>query len=151
MNVMVLTEADLAAVTDQLGRPPRGDCRVAARCPAGHVAVLETRALSGRPPFPTLYWLTCPTLRRAIADLERRGVIADLDARLADDGALRDALAVDHDDYVNRRGSMPDRGIAGMRHLASVKCLHAHYAHHLASRNVIGAILERDYGITRCR
>lgn len=146
-----LNPADFAEVAAQLGRPPRSRCAVAWRCPAGHIAVIENVPGPNDPPFPTLYWLTCPTLSRTIATLERDGVIADLQARLNADENLQASLRNDHADYITRRGNLPYLGIAGMTNFAAVKCLHAHYAHHLASHNTLGAILRDEYGITPCR
>ena len=120
---------------------------------------------AGRPvPFPTLYWLTDATLCRAVADLERRGGVRRFEAELADDPAMRLALADDHDRYrrerwaaltpddraalrwAGREAALTRTGIAGI-HLAGgagvprgigLKCLHAHVAHELASGNTIG-------------
>ncbi len=66
-----MDEADLAAVTRQLGREPRGARAVAHRCPCGRPDVVETepRLVDGTP-FPTLYYLTCPKAAGAIGTLE---------------------------------------------------------------------------------
>ena len=39
-------------------------------------------AVANARPFPTLYWLTCPLIARAIADLERQGYVSILQERL---------------------------------------------------------------------
>src|SRR3954453_11218161 len=62
---------DLAAVTAQLGREPRGVRGVAHRCPCGLPDVIETAPyLPDGSPFPTLYYLTCPKAASAIGTLE---------------------------------------------------------------------------------
>ena len=75
----MLSPADALQIEDQTGRPPRGIVTVAAHCPAGHPAVAHCypllRKASGIEPFPTLYWLTCPRLRREISHIERDGAI----------------------------------------------------------------------------
>lgn len=126
--------ADVAAVTAQLGRPPRGLRKVAHRCSCGLPDVVETvPRLPDGTPFPTLYYLTCPRAAAAVGRLEAAGRMRQLAARLADEPALAEAYAAAHADYLDRRdaisvlpgrvsaGGMPDR----------VKCLHALVAHEL--------------------
>lgn len=126
---------------------------------------------AGPRPFPTLYWLTAPDLLRAISDLERRGRIAELVARVEADAAFRAAVASDHRRYARERwalldaparervaahgftAALRDRGVGGAAHPEAVKCLHAHAAHALADRaadrpqNVIGAEVLADSGV----
>ncbi len=71
-----LTGEEQAIIAVQLGREPRDVSGVAARCPFGCPAVIETRPwLSGGAPNPTLLYLTCPVLVTAVSRLEaaRRG------------------------------------------------------------------------------
>ena len=65
---------DLELVERQLGRRPRAFRRVAVRCPYGRPAVTEQWPYdeSGEP-FPTTYWLTCPSLVAALARIEAAG------------------------------------------------------------------------------
>jgi uncharacterized protein len=127
--------ADVAAVTAQLGRPPRGLRRVAHRCACGLPDVVETSPrLDDGSPFPTLFYLTCPRAASAIGRLEGGGVMRAMTERLAADVELRAAHAAAHEDYLRVRdaievlpgrisaGGMPDR----------VKCLHVLVAHELA-------------------
>lgn len=143
---------------------------VARRCPAGHPAVIVTHPLVGGPgslrPFPTLYWLTCPALCRQLSRLEMRGLIQEFDARLAADEDFAAAMAQAHEDYVAARealvvppvdpasarvlATMRSRGIGGIANWRSTKCLHLHFAHHLAGRNPIGAELAELHGIRPC-
>ncbi|MBV9293799.1 MAG: DUF501 domain-containing protein [Frankiales bacterium] len=151
---------DLAAVAEQLGRPPRATRRVAHRCSCGLPDVVETAPrLPDGTPFPTLYYLTCPRAASAIGRLESAGVMREMTDRLRSDDALAAHYRAAYDDYLRRRdaieplgvtvaaGGMPDR----------VKCLHVHVAHSLATGpgvNPIGdenlALLEetadRDWG-----
>jgi uncharacterized protein len=129
-------EDDLASVTAQLGRAPRGRWSVARRCACGKPQVLQTEPrLDDGTPFPTLYWLTCRKLSSAIGGLESSGWMAGLNRRLAEDPGFHARLAAATEDYVRRRdaldplgptshpGGGPDR----------VKCLHAHTAHFLVT------------------
>ncbi len=130
------TDADVAAVGDQLGRVPRGLRAIAHRCPCGNPDVVETAPrLPGGTPFPTLYYLTCPRAASAIGTLEAEGVMKEMTARLATDPELAAAYRTAHEDYLARRdavevlenfpsaGGMPDR----------VKCLHVLVGHSLAA------------------
>ena len=133
---MELRGSDLAQVTEQLGRPPLTDFSVVARCRAGHPLVVRNHPVdrAGRP-FPTLYWLTCPEAVKAASRLEAEGWIKRLDERARSDPAFRSALEAAHDEYAAERGRWyPEAtgwgGVGGAR--TGVKCLHAHYANHLA-------------------
>jgi len=105
--------------------------------------VIETFPLVDGEPFPTLYWLTCARASSAIGTLEAAGHMRELTARLADDEAFAEAFAAAEHDYVGRRDAL-DRldGAGGVGGGPSdrVKCLHAHYAHHLVCAcNPVGA------------
>ncbi|MFC4033793.1 DUF501 domain-containing protein [Streptomyces polygonati] len=130
------TDADIAAVRAQLGRPPRCLRAIAHRCPCGNPDVVETQPrLADGTPFPTTYYLTCPKAASAIGTLEAEGVMKTMNARLAEDEELAAAYRAAHEDYIARRdaievlpgfpsaGGMPDR----------VKCLHVLAAHALAA------------------
>ncbi len=85
-------------------------------------------------PFPTLYYLTHPTLIAAAGRLESAGLMKDMTERLGRDPVLAAAYRRAHDAYLAERdaieplgttfsgGGMPDR----------VKCLHVLIAHSLA-------------------
>jgi exopolyphosphatase/guanosine-5'-triphosphate,3'-diphosphate pyrophosphatase len=86
-------------------------------------------------PFPTLYWLTCPTAVKAISRLESEGWVKRFADRARSDPELGDALERAHRSYAEERGRWAAGaeawgGVGGTR--AGVKCLHAHYANHVA-------------------
>jgi hypothetical protein len=126
---------DLAAVARQLGREPRGVLEIAYRCPNGEPGVVKTAPrLPDGTPFPTLYYLTHPTLTAAASRLESSGLMRDMTERLQNDEELTAAYRRAHESYLAERdaieslgttfsgGGMPDR----------VKCLHVVMAHSLA-------------------
>lgn len=128
----------------------------------------QAKAEKGTPislgaPFPTLYWLTCPDISRAISDLERRGYVSAMEDNLNSHSESSARFLACHEHYAQERWtflSQEDRsslevddasvqrmrdmlqlsGVAGTNHtaqlqpdgtfVASVKCLHAHYAHY---------------------
>lgn len=94
-------------------------------------------------PFPTLYWLTCPQAVKAVARLEAGGWIKRLDERAQTDPEFGAALAAAHRRYAAERG----RWVSGAEKWGGVggsptglKCLHAHFANHLAGGgDLVGA------------
>ena len=100
--------------------------------------------------------------------LEMAGLIQQLDLRLEEDAELAASLHADHERYIAQRWDLltteersavqeagldemlRKRGIGGLGHWRSVKCLHLHLAHHLADRNAIGALLTTEFGIRTC-
>jgi hypothetical protein len=133
-----LDRADLAAVTAQLGRPPRAVRAVAHRCPCGRPDVVETRPrLPDGTPFPTLYYLTCPRAAAAVGTLESSGLMRRMTERLAEDPDLAAAYQQAHRAYLARRaefGDVPEiAGISAGGMPTRVKCLHVLVAHALAT------------------
>ncbi|MEO0515042.1 MAG: DUF501 domain-containing protein [Planctomycetota bacterium] len=112
-------------------------------------------------PFPTIYYLTDPALLHAMSELERQQFIGRFEQRLRDDADLMAAYHADHVQYRDTRWAMltdADRaiveasaslsrsfrgGIAGIANFDTVKCLHAHYAHHLAAAPTGGTTIGR--------
>ncbi|OAT68391.1 hypothetical protein AWB85_25135 [Mycobacteroides immunogenum] len=132
----MISEDDIAAVTAQLGRAPRGMLEVSYRCPNGEPAVVKTAPrLPDGTPFPTLYYLTHPALTAAASRLESGGLMREMTERLAADEELAAAYRRAHESYLAERdaieplgttvtaGGMPDR----------VKCLHVLIGHSLAA------------------
>jgi hypothetical protein len=138
-----------------ISRPLRGQSAVAVRCGWGLPAVLRVSPrLEDTTPFPTLFWLTCPVASRAVGRLEAQGAMVEANQRLRDDVALAQHYAAAADRYVAARdalgGPLPrDDAAGGMP--SRVKCLHALYAHHLATRdNPVGAWVARQLEPLSC-
>jgi len=156
-------DQDLATVTAQLGRPPRGMVAVAARCVCGRPTVVRTAPrLPDGAPFPTTYYLTCPPAVAAVSTLEAGGLMRDLTARLADDPELAAAYVQAHEAYLRDRaelGEVPEIvGVSAGGMPTRVKCLHVLVAHALAAGpgvNPIGdevlALLHDTWRPDRCR
>jgi hypothetical protein len=126
---------DRVRVRELLGRQPQGAYTIAARDDAGDPVVIQNAPLlDDGTPMPTLYWLVGPEEIRRIGRLEAAGGVDAAEAAVDPDelaaaharyAAQRDALIpADHD------GPRPYGGVGGTR--AGVKCLHAHWAWHLA-------------------
>lgn len=128
-------DRDYEQVARLLGRRPSGDFDVVVRDASGRPAVIRNAPIlaDGRP-MPTRYWLIDERLRRLVGRLESDGGVRAAEAAVdaeelatahARYGAERDAALPDDYD-----GPRPSHGVGGTRR--GVKCLHAHYAWHLA-------------------
>jgi hypothetical protein len=130
-----MAATDWDAVRARLGRDPTTAFEVVVRDASGGPVVVRNAPFTddGRP-MPTRYWLCDETLTRRVARLEAAGGV-----RAAAAAVDPDALARAHAVYAAERdaaipaawdGPRPHGGVGGTR--AGVKCLHAHYAWHLA-------------------
>ena len=131
-----VSEQDLIAVEEQLGRRPRGVRAIAARCPSGHPSVVQTSPrLPDGTPFPTLYYLTCARLNSLVSTLEGAGLMREMTERLAVEPELAAAYERAHEAYLAERDAIEPLGTqvsaGGMP--GRVKCLHVHVAHALAA------------------
>jgi hypothetical protein len=127
--------ADVARLSELLGREPRGSFEVVTRAADGAPEVIRNAPLlDDGTPMPTRYWLVDRDIVRRVSRVEAdrgvRAAEAAVDPELlrrvhATYAAERDAaLPVDH------VGPRPHGGVGGTR--TGVKCLHAHYAYFLA-------------------
>lgn len=159
------TEWDRAVVRRQIGREPRGMVGVSRRCSRGCPQIVVTTPVlplddrSVPELFPTVYWLSCPHLCKAVAALESEQLIERFRARLQEDPELASRLDLRHRDYALERASLidPDAleslkrshprlykrvvepGIGGIDIGGGVKCLHLHLADYLSrGANPIG-------------
>ena len=138
-----------------MGREPRGEWSVAARCHLGVPMVIANHPrLSDGSPFPTLYWLTCPVLARRVSSIESTGWMSRLNEHMAEVPGLRERLAVAVASYRTTRDELEeidDGGNPPGGGPVRVKCVHAHVAHQLAQGcNAVGALALADVGWPDC-
>lgn len=147
------TEADIAAVSEQLGREARGVVGIAARTATGEPTVVATAPrLPDGSPFPTFYYLCHPEAVAAASRLEAVGMMVEFNEMLAADEEMRAQYAVAHEQYIADRdqvGEVPElAGVSAGGMPTRVKCLHALIGHALAAGpgvNPIGDLaLERS-------
>jgi hypothetical protein len=129
------TERDREDVERLLGRAPRGAFAVVVRHADGSPLVIRNAPLlDDGTPMPTRYWLVGEPERTQVGRLEAAGGVDAAEA-----AADPDELAAAHARYAAERdaalppghaGPAPFGGVGGTRQ--GVKCLHAHYAWHLA-------------------
>ena len=127
--------ADIARITDLLGRVPQGNFEVVVRAHDGDPVVLRNQPfMPDGTPMPTLYWLCGARENVLVGRLEATGAVNQAEAEI--EAAL---IAAAHDRYAAERdalippshtGPRPFGGVAGTR--IGVKCLHAHFGWWLA-------------------
>ena len=128
-------DSDFERVARLLGREPSGDFDVVVRDAAGEPVVIRNSPIltDGRP-MPTRYWLVDERLRRLVARLESEGGVRAAEAAVDPEelAAAHERYAAERDAAIppGHRGPKPSAGVGGTRR--GVKCLHAHYAWHLA-------------------
>jgi len=153
---------DVERVAELLGRPPLCEFDVVVRDEGGDPVVIRNAPFfHDGTPMPTRYWLVSRELLRAVSRLETAGGVRQAERELDPE-----AVAVAHDRYAAERdavipadhaGPRPSGGVGGTRR--GVKCLHAHYAWHLAGgddpvgrwvadRVVLGSGPPHDQGAT---
>lgn len=130
-----MTAPDRRRITELLGREPQGAFDVVVRRDDGDPVVIRNHPLlDDGTPMPTRYWLVGTAEREAVSRLEAAGGVRAAEAAV--DAAQ---LATAHVRYAAERdgaipehwsGPRPAGGVGGTR--KGVKCLHAHYAWHLA-------------------
>lgn len=129
------SDDDRVAVEALLGRPVQGGFEVVVRHADGSPLVIQNAPLlDDGTPMPTRWWLVGEPERTLVSRLEAAGGVHQAEAEVDPEelaaaharyAAERDAaLPADH------RGHRPSGGVGGTR--VGVKCLHAHYAWHLA-------------------
>jgi hypothetical protein len=125
---------DRDLVRELLGREPAGRFDVVVRDESGGPVVIRNHPLlDDGTPMPTRYWLVGRDEVTAVSRLEAGGGV-----RAAEAAVDADELAAAHARYAAERDAdvprdaplRPSGGVAGTRQ--GVKCLHAHYAWHLA-------------------
>ena len=126
---------DAATVARLLGRSPRGRFEVVVRDADGAPVVIRNEPLlEDGTPMPTRYWLVDADLCDSVARLESTGGVRKAEAAVdaVELGEAHRRYAAERDAALppGHPGPRPTGGVGGTRR--GVKCLHAHYAWHLA-------------------
>ena len=143
-----VSDADLAVLREQLGRPARGVVGIAARCVCGNPTVVATSPrLPDGTPFPTFYYLTHPAATAAMSVLEADHVMRELSDELAADEEVAAAYRRAHEAYLHDRSAFGEvdeiAGISAGGMPTRVKCLHALAGHALAAGPGVNPIGDR--------
>ena len=155
---MSINSYDLSILKDQLGHLPDGALRVVSRNQTNNPSVILVDPLINKKPFPTIFWLTCPILKKQISHLEKDGLIKHLEknkslikqtykSHLRYQALRIQLLNKRHPDWKNLSPSKIDilknTGIGGIKNFSYIKCFHLHYAHFLADANPIGQYIHQ--------
>jgi hypothetical protein len=135
VTVGPVEDDDHQAVERLLGRQPRGDYEVAVRHADGSPLVIRNAPLlDDGTPMPTRWWLVGEPERTLVSRLESAGGVDAAEAQVdpAELAAAHARYAAERDAALppGHTGPRPSGGVGGTR--VGVKCLHAHYAWHLA-------------------
>lgn len=166
-----ITDEDRKIVRKQLGNDPRGLLDIPVRCRYGYPVVLTTKPLirdEGEfEVFPTLYWLSCPKRVEEISRIESDGYVRKFEEEIASDPCLkgeyreaeeryleaqRSLLTEEDREFIEEKGlgGALSRGIGGIESDEHLKCLHLHLAHQLASKNVLGRLIQERFDLGDC-
>lgn len=148
-----MTGDERRRVADLLGRDPQGEYDVVVRDASGDPVVLRNAPLlDDGTPMPTRYWLISPAEIRRIGQLESAGGVNAAEAAVDADElrAAHQRYAAERDAHMpaGHDGPVPSGGVGGTRQ--GVKCLHAHWAWHLAGGDdPVGRWIEAQLGHRR--
>lgn len=164
----MISSTDLASIERQLGRRPNGDFSVVTYTPRGEVQVIKSAPFMDQKPFPNLYWLVCEKLKYAIDRIEAQGWVKRLeDEILPADKEMQRKIILDHYRYMRSRWALvkdtdlnaltninfvkplAETGIGGIADFTRVRCLHMHYAFHLAEGSTLGQWLEENFKLSQ--
>jgi len=165
------TSEDFQEVAGLLGREPRGLYKVIKRHPVkNHPMVIKVIPWVKNQPFPTLYWLTCPILKKEISHIEKDGWIGRFEKKYFEpDSELNEVLQAQHAAYRDERIELFNKvdgdweklpvamqeilkksGIGGISDFNHIKCFHLHYAHYLATgKNPVAELLNELFQMSR--
>lgn len=162
------THDDWVQVRELIGRPPYGLYKVVKYHPQHkHPMVIEVIPWVKGAPFPTLYWLTCPILKKEISHIEKDGWVGKLEKEYFSKGSENlELLHGNHQAYRDKRIKLFEdaglnwdqvprpmaqiiktTGIGGIADFDHIKCLHLHYAHHLAGENQVGKVIDELFNL----
>ena len=149
---MAISDRDRDAVKAQLGRPPRSIHDIGHRCPCGNPDVVTTEPrLDDGTPFPTTFYLTCPTAASRIGTLEASGLMKEMTERLAEDEELAASYAEAHRAYLAAReaiGEVPEiSGVSAGGMPTRVKCLHVLAGQSLAQGRGVNPLGDEVLGL----
>lgn len=163
----MISDLDLARIEEQIGRTPRGVQEVVCYNKLGWPRVIRVSPIVDGKPFPSHYWLTCQILKKEIDHIESVGWVKKLENENMQDADFRELVKQDHLRYIEDRmkylyeegldkdldekylENLKTRGVGGISDFSRIRCLHMHYAHHLAQGSTIGKLLDEMFNLNQ--
>jgi uncharacterized protein len=157
------TKKDIDWLTNVMGRPLMGEFKIAARRRDNHPQVLQVPPVVEGKPFPSLYWLCCPDLKKAIDHIEARGEIKKIEQWIQETPHMQKVLRDNTQHYIklrlelmnegnwaqleneNMARAIREKGIGGLADYERIRCLHMHYAYAIVHPNEFGNYLNERY------
>jgi len=151
---------DIKIINAQLGRDISGFNKIEVTCMYGFPQVISTYPMMDGKLFPTLYWLTCPYIKKQIGRLEEQGMIKKISEKINNSSDLKQKYIDETMSYIEKRielfketfpqDKIPDRiknsgigGIQDWREISGLKCIHLHFAYYLVNnKEIIGNIIK---------
>jgi len=149
-------------VKKQLGKKTISPCEIVSSCPFGFPDVIKSLPSSNNLSIKTIFWLTCPYLRKKLAYLEEKGFIREFSAFLKENKQelkkysnkyrkIRNKILKDNNLIDNIPKNIVEAGIAGVSEDIYAKCLHAHIAYYLLDKDYFpGKFIEKKVGDLFC-
>lgn len=109
-------------VTAQIGRKARDMLGVALVCRFTLPQIELVHPFLGGAPHPSILWLSCPSLDKAVARLESRGFIYELNTILESDRELKDDLRTQSELFISYRRALAEAALLR----TDVNVIHAH-------------------------
>jgi uncharacterized protein len=157
------TQQDLNWLNTVMGRPLFGDFKIASRRKDHFPQVLQVPPVVEGKPFPSLYWLCCPDLKKAIDQIESQGDIKKIEDWIKTDPHMINVLHKNTQNYIklrldlmretdwaqmsneNMAQALREKGIGGLADYTRIRCLHMHYAYSIIHPNEFGDYLNQRY------
>ncbi|MGC9383149.1 MAG: DUF501 domain-containing protein [Kosmotogaceae bacterium] len=135
------------------------------RCTWDFPQVIRSYPLKNNRPFPTIFWLTCPLLRKNVSRLEEKGMIKYFEKRLKKEPEMKKRFLLAQEATKElRKTLLPEKipywikedliskGIGGSKKYLTVKCLHLQLANFLGGiDNPIGEEVWKSMDIVNCK
>ena len=152
-------------VSLQLARELKNDFSTVRSCKWGYPQVIRSKLIQGGKPFPTLFWLTCPLLRRLVSTMESNGLIQKFEDRIEKEESYRERYLKAHEETVLvkreslvglelsewQKEKLFGSGIGGIANPLKVKCLHLQLANYLGGvSNPVGRDVWESLNEKKC-
>ena len=170
---MVKDEKVLDIIKKQIGKPVWDVLEVVDWCKYNYPRAILVSPLYKLPSGKKIIrydilWITCPYLHKVIHDIESMRIIGRLEEIIKENKKIRELPLEDqakfyyyvkgvlsnycaNDEIMEIRLADGIKGIGGVLNLLSIKCLHAHFAFYLVSKDTnIGKYIEKLIGKLDC-
>lgn len=150
---------DKNIVKRQLGNKNLSTYEIVSRCSYGYPTVIKNILSKESKNIKTLYWLTCPYLRKKTGVLEQNGFITKISELISENMDKMNSFIKEYREDrkdsicsdVEVHKDILEAGIAGVKEHRYAKCLHAHLAFYLVNKDYfIGKEIAKELNSMEC-